>query len=124
MGEQGGKFALVGTATATLDYFALYVLTDYVGLGYFLSAAIGFVLGSSCNYLLSIKWVFIPGRFTQSVEFTFFLLTSLVGLVINQFVMWLFVAVWLVNYLVAKGAAVAIVTVWNFLMKKKFVFAN
>lgn len=124
LGVQGGKFIIVGAATATLDFMVLYLLTDHVGLGYFVSSAIGFILGSSCNYFLSIKWVFIPGKFRQSVEFTFFMATSSIGLVINQLVMWVFVSVMLINYLVAKCFALVIVTIWNFVTKKKFVFLN
>lgn len=121
---QGSRFTIVGITTATLDFITLYVLTDFAGLGYFISAAIGFIFGTLCNYVLSIKWVFIAGKYKQSIELTFFILTSLIGLIINQFVMWLFVGVLLINYLVAKCASIMIVAIWNFVSKKKFVFVN
>jgi len=121
---QGSKFTIVGITTATLDFVTLYILIDFAGFGYFVSAVIGFIFGTVCNYILSIKWVFITGKYKQSIEFTVFILTSLIGLVINQFVMWLFVGVFLINYLIAKCTSIVIVAVWNFVSKKKFVFVN
>lgn len=121
---QSAKFILAGTATATLDYLILYLLTEHAGLGYFFSAAIGFVLGSVCNYVLSIRWVFIPGKFRQSIEFTLFMLMTVVGLMINQFIMWFMVDIILIHYLLAKAVAIPAVTVWNYISKKKLVFID
>jgi len=120
--QQGLRFALVGGATASLDYLVLYLLTSQLGGGYLFSAAVGFMLGSTCNYLLSIRWVFVSGKFRKDLEFSFFIITSLVGLALNQLTMWFFVSVPRFNYLYAKVFAIAIVTVWNFATKKRFVF--
>jgi putative flippase GtrA len=80
------------------------------------------MLGSTANYLLSVRWVFIPGKFRREIEFSFFMITSLVGLVLNQLTMWFFVNVPRVNYLYAKAFAIVFVTVWNFTTKKRLVF--
>lgn len=121
---QGTRFVLAGAATAALDYLTLFLLTEYAGLGYFLSAAIGFMVGSTSNYVISSRWVFVPGKYRQSVEYTLFMVTSVGGLVINQFAMWFIVEVALIHYLLAKIIAIAAVAAWNFVLKKKFVFAN
>jgi putative flippase GtrA len=121
---QGKRFILVGALTASLDYLLLYVLTAHAGFNYFLSAAIGFMAGSVGNYYLSALWVFTPGKHRQEIEFTLFILTSLAGLVLNQFCMWAAVD-WLgVNYLVAKVFAIVVVTLWNYISKKRVVFAG
>jgi putative flippase GtrA len=122
--RQGVAFLTVGCATALLDYLTLYALTRYAGLGYFASAGIGFLVGSIANYLLSIRWVFVPGKYRQPVEFTAFILTSAAGLALNQLIMWLSVDGLGVYYLYAKLLAIAVVTAWNFASKKLLVFAG
>jgi putative flippase GtrA len=122
--SQGMAFLVVGAFTASLDYLTLYLLTEFVGWSYLLSAAIGFMLGSTCNYFLSIRWVFSSGHYRQSAEFSFFIVTSIAGLVLNQFVMWLCVDQFAVHYLVSKLLAIFVVTIWNFISKKKLVFAS
>jgi putative flippase GtrA len=124
LGMQGSRFVVAGLATALLDYGVLYVLAAQAGIGYFVSAAVGFVVGSACNYVISIHWIFIPGRYAQRVEFTFFMVTSVIGLIINQIVMWFFVEIMTINYLFAKAFAITIVATWNFTAKKKLVFVN
>jgi len=121
---QGLRFVVAGAATAGLDALTLFLLTEFTALGYFVAAAIGFTLGSTCNYFLSRRWIFVSGKFKPGVEFTFFMLTGGVGLFINQAVMWFFVDIALVNYLLAKVLSIGIVAAWNFTLKKKFVFTN
>lgn len=122
--RQGVAFLVVGGLTASLDYLTLYLLTDFAGWAYFLSAAIGFMLGSVCNYFLSIRWVFIHGKYRPGTEFTFFILTNLAGLVLNQFMMWLCVDRFAVHYLRAKLLTIIVVTMWNFVSKKTLVFSS
>lgn len=55
------RFILIGGYTALLDFATLFVLTEYFKVNYLLSAAIGFILGSSVNYLLRIKSDFLGG---------------------------------------------------------------
>ena len=118
------KFALVGAATASIDYLALYLLTARLRFPYLLSAAIGFMLGSTCNYFISVNWVFIPGKFKPQIEFSLFLITSIVGLLVNESVMWFLVDRQRLHYLYAKAGAIALVSMLNFVMKKKLVFID
>jgi putative flippase GtrA len=120
--QQSIRFILVGASTALLDYLTLFFLTSGLGSNYFYSAAVGFMLGSTTNYFLSVRWVFVPGRFRRELEFSFFIIVSVVGLALNQLTMWLFVSVPRIHYLYAKVFAIAIVTVWNFVAKKRLVF--
>lgn len=121
---QKSRFVAVGISTVALDYLLLYLLTEFTPLGYFFSAGVSFLLASACNYLLSVRFVFIAGRFPRSFEFSCFLLTSLAGLGLNQVMMWLLVGLAGLNYLLAKTLSIVVVTVWNFLSKKRLVFAG
>ena len=52
------RFVLVGGACFVLDYGLLYVLTEYVGLYYLLSAGISFSVSVFVNYWLCLACVF------------------------------------------------------------------
>ena len=118
------RFVLVGAGTVSVDYAALYAMTSRMHVGYLISTAVAFMVASTLNYLLSAWWVFESGKLSRILEFSFFVVTSLAGLVINQLSMWLLVSLCGLNYLFAKAISIVIVTVWNFVSKKKLVFLN
>ena len=117
------RFVAVGGFTAVIDFFTLFALTDFLKFNYLLSAAVGFILGSTLNYWLSIKWVFLRGRFkSYTSEFSVFILFTFLGLLLNQLVMYIGTGLLLWLYLYSKIAAIIAVTVFNYLTKKFIVF--
>lgn len=121
---QLARFGLIGACTVAFDFGLLYVLVDVAHLNYFLSTLVAFTTASTLNYLLSVQYVFIAGRFSRAPEFTIFMVTTGVGLGLNQFTMWVLVGIGGINYLLAKCASLTIVTCWNFLSKKRIVFLD
>jgi putative flippase GtrA len=119
---QLARFVVIGTATAGIDFALLYALVEFAHLNYLLSALVGFLTGSTLNYFLSLRYVFLGGRFSRGSEFTIFMLTTAIGLALNQVAMWAFVGIAHENYLLAKCASLTIVTCWNFFSKKRLVF--
>lgn len=118
------RFIIVGAGTVSVDYAILYLMTSQMHVNYLISTGVSFTLASTLNYLLSIRYVFESGKLSRVFEFSFFVTTTLVGLGINQVLMWLFVSVFGLYYLFAKTICFGIVTVWNFVSKKKLVFKN
>lgn len=121
---QLARFVVIGVCTVALDFGLLYALVNVAHLNYFLSALVAFTTASTLNYLLSVQYVFLAGRFGRGPEFTIFMVTTGVGLGLNQFTMWVLVGIAGINYLLAKCASLSIVTCWNFLSKKKIVFLD
>jgi len=121
---QLARFGVIGICTVVLDFGLLYVLVNVEGLNYFLSALVSFTTASTVNYLLSAQYGFLAGRFGKAPEFTIFMLTTVVGLGLNQFTMWVLVGIAGINYLLAKCVSLTIVTCWNFISKKKLVFLD
>ena len=120
---QLARFVIAGGITASLDFFTLYLLVHLKVMGYFYASAIGFLLGSSLNYLISIKWVFYSGKFKyRTNEYILFIILTSIGLLINQLVMYLAVSLINIFYLIAKLMALVIVTAYNFIFKKFIVF--
>ena len=111
------SFCLVGAITFFLDYGLLYLLTEYGRLSYLLSSALAFSVAVIINYILCQRFVFVSAK-NGVKQLTLFVITSVVGLGINQLCMWLFVECALMHYMLAKIFATGIVTVWNYVTKK------
>ncbi len=117
------RYIFVGGAATIVDMGSLYILTSIMGLNYLISAAIAFILGVATNYLLCIVWIFeSTGRVKK--EIILFVVIGVGGLILNEVIIWLLVEEAKLYYMLAKAVAVVIVLVWNFGMRKKYVFAH
>lgn len=112
------KFALVGIVTFFIDYSTLFILTEYSGLNYLMSSAISFSISVLINYVLCLLFVFDGAR-NGWKQIALFVLSSIIGLCINQICMWLLVAKLAIYYMVAKILATIAVMFWNYVAKKK-----
>ena len=118
------KFGLVGTLCFFIDYGVMVLLTETSGLGYFLSSAISFTLSVVVNYILSMCFVFKGKDDLNKVqEMAIFVALSMVGLALNQMIMWIAVEFFRVFYAVAKIFSTMLVTVYNFISRKLFLEA-
>lgn len=117
------RYIFVGGAATVVDMGSLYIFTSIIGLNYLISAAIAFILGVTANYLLCVAWIFeSTGRVKR--EIILFLVIGVGGLILNEVIIWLLVEEVGLYYMLAKAVAVVIVLVWNFGMRKKYVFAR
>ncbi len=126
--EQILKFGVVGFLAFGIDYGLLMLLSQVMGVDPVVSAAISFIVSLVFNYLASMRFVFKHrDDMSRSREFVIFLILSAVGLAINEAVMWIGVR-WLGNSALAVTAvkvfATAVVMVWNFLSRKKWLDAG
>ena len=101
------RFCFVGGLSFLVDYLLLFALTEWAGVYYLYSSAISFGVSVVFNY-----WLCVARRAT------IFLVTGVIGLGLNQFCMWFFVAMAGLHYMLAKIFATAIVTIWNYFTKR------
>lgn len=111
------RFLIAGGSCFTLELLTLWSLTEFVGFNYLTSAGLAFVLAVAVNYEMCVRWVWRSARSGSKVALIF-LLTSSIGLLINQACMYSFVELVGVHYMLAKIFATAIVTAWNFFTKR------
>jgi len=117
------RYAFVGGTAAVLDTACLYLLYRYLGVNHFLAAALGFLLGLATNYLLSILWVFqSSGNIRQ--ELVLFSLIGIGGLGWTELILWFVVNLLHGPVLIGKMISLFLVLIWNFWMRKKFVFSE
>ena len=114
------KFGVVGGGAFLIDYSLLFILTDICHIYYLTSSVISFIVSFIFNYILSITWVFEAKK--QDVkQVVIFLILSLIGLGLNQIIMYLSVDIFKIYYMVSKLFATVIVMVYNFITRKIFV---
>ena len=115
------KFGVVGVIAFLIDYGLLYILTEYANIYYLISSIISFTVSLIFNYILSIKWVFDVTKKQTYKEVFVFVVLSVIGLGINQLVMYLGSDIMYIYYMLTKLVATVIVMIWNFITRKIFI---
>ncbi len=120
---QYARFAAVGIASLIVDYVFMVFLTENTafGLDYFQACAFSYTLSVFVNYFLSTRYVFHSREDMGKVkEASIFFMLSLIGLFLNQMIMWIAVEVLQIYYMAAKLLSTLLVTNYNFISRKKF----
>ena len=99
----------------------LFALTDFFGVHYLYSAGISFTVSVIFNYWLCVVYVFKGAKKQTPKQATIFIGSSIIGLGLNQLCMWFFVEIIFLHYMIAKLGATVIVTLWNYVMKRKAI---
>jgi putative flippase GtrA len=113
------RFGIVGGTAFLIDYAVLFVCTEFLGIHYFISSIISFSISTVLNYIASILWVFDVDQL-KSQSKNFVIVLRIVGLGINQLIMWVGVEYLHVYYMIVKIGATAIVMFFNFVTRKTF----
>ena len=117
------RYAIVGGISFVVDYGSLWLLTEKAGLPYLWSAALAFILGLICNYLLSTAWVFGESRIKNAWgEFLAFAIIGVIGLGLNELIMYACTDGLGFHYMLSKIVSTGIVFFWNFLARRFLVF--
>ena len=111
------RFLLVGGSCFLLEYFLLYTLTEYGGLDPLLSAPIAFTISLIVNYILCVYVVFHV-KHQGKKQMILFIVTSIMGLALNQLVMWFCIDILSIWYMFSKVVASGIVMIWNYFTKR------
>ncbi len=134
---QGGKlsealrFIVTGGVCFAVEFVCLVVLRDGIGLDTLIATPIAFLISVMLNYLMCVKWVFQGIGEQKSSAKAGFLVTSVMGLLLNEGLMLLFrvlfgedqavvtvVSFTVTMYMVNKVLATMFVMVWNYYTKR------
>lgn len=125
LSSQFFRYFLVGGLAFIVDFTLLFLLTEFGHLYYLLSASIAFVAGVTVNYALSISWVFSYRSVENRMqEFAMFTIIGIIGLVMNDALMWVFTELLGLHYLGSKAVAAALIFVFNFAARRVLLFSG
>jgi len=117
------RYIIVSVVSLAADFGLLYLLTSVVGIHYLISAVFSYLAGLIVNYVLSTYWVFAKRRLSnRAAEFSVFALIGVIGLGVNELLMWLFTSVLLLHYMVSRIFSAGIGYVWKYIVRKYYLF--
>lgn len=116
------RFGIIGGLAFVIDYSILYICTEFLGIHYLISTFIAFSISTIFNYIASVKWVFdVDQSKSATKNFITFVVFSIIGLILNEIIMWFGVEHLHMYFMIVKIGATAIVMVFNFVTRKIFL---
>lgn len=116
------KFAIVGGIATAIDFVFLYVFREFCHFPVIVSNTLSFCISVIYNYIASVKWVFdVNKEKNAKKQFVIFIIFSVLGLLLNDLIMWISVDFISIYYLLAKIIATFIVMIFNFVTRKIFL---
>ena len=125
------RFIVTGGVCFAVEFVCLVLLRDRAGLDTLIATPIAFLISVALNYLLCVKWVFRGVGAQKRSAQAGFLLTSVMGLLLNEGLMLLFRVLFgedqpiftlpgftVTMYMVNKALATLLVMVWNYFTKR------
>ena len=125
------RFAVTGGVCFLVELIALILLRDTCGLDTMIAVPIAFLISVALNYILCVVWVFSGARDQGNAQKIGFLITSVMGLLLNEGLMYLFRVIFgedtplltvvgftVTMYMVNKAMSTLIVMVWNYFTKR------
>ena len=116
------KFGIVGGIATVIDFVFLYIFREFCHFPVLVSNTLSFCISVIYNYTASVKWVFDVNKEKDAKkQFIIFIVFSVIGLLLNNAIMWLTVDFLSIYYMLAKIIATVIVMVFNFVTRKIFL---
>ncbi len=116
------KFCAVGLSGMLIDFGTTWLLKEKVRINKYIANSTGFILAATSNYIWNRLWTFQSEDSQIATEYFTFILISVAGLGINNFVIFLLNDKLKINFYFSKLIAIGVVTVWNFLMNFMITF--
>ncbi len=116
------KFCVVGGSGVVVDFGVTYALKEWARWNKYLANSCGFAVAATSNYILNRLWTFESTDPHIARQYLVFIGIALVGLAINNAVIYVIHGRMKLNFYLAKLFAIGVVTFWNFFMNYFFNF--
>ena len=114
---------VVGTVAFAIDLGSLLVLAQYLHV--IAANTIAFVIANAANFLMGHVWVFERPLVTISLRtYARVLLISVIGLAVNDAVVWLSAIAVGLSLLISKVIATLVGLVWNYAARVSWVYRD
>lgn len=125
IGRQFLKYLAVGGGAFLADFMVLFSTTHFLGVHYLAGATAGFAVGLGVNYILCLTWIFDERALSnRAVEFTIFAVIGVLGLMLNDMLIWLLTEILGVHYLFSKILSAGAILFFNFGFRRRLLFSR
>ena len=116
------NFIIVGFIATAIDFIFLYIFQDICNIHLIIANSLSFIISVIYNYFASIIFVFdVNTKNNNTKLFVLFVLFSIIGLGLNNIILWFVSNFFKVYYLLSKIIATVFVMIFNFVTRKKFM---
>lgn len=116
------SFVVVGGISFLVDIAFLVLFVRYFDLNVIVATVFCMTISTTVNYLLNIKFVFLRGRHETNIELSLFYVWAALAFLLNLGFMWFFAEFLGIWYVYSRIITIVIISVLNFLIKKKLIF--
>lgn len=116
------KFCFVGGSGVFVDFGITFLGKELLKFNKYIANSIGFVVAATSNYVLNRFFTFASKNPQFMKEYAMFFAFSLVGLLINNTVLYFLHNKLKWNFYFSKLFAIGVVTLWNFFMNYFITF--
>ncbi len=116
------KFGIVGISGIFVDFATTWFCKEKLKSNKYISNSIGFIFAATSNYILNRNWTFQSNNTQIIKEYSSFLIISMIGLGINNLIIYWLHGKMKLNFYFSKIIATGLVVVWNFLANYYYTF--
>jgi len=119
------KYIISGGTGAVVDLGLLFLLVSVWGLWYISGAVLAFLVAFCFSFTLQKFWTFGSNSFDRlHMQAGLYLLVSLLNLVLNTFLIYIFVEYFNIHYFLSQIIAGVLLAVSSFFIYKTFIFSR
>jgi len=116
------KFGIVGVSGVVVDFGITWICKEKIRLNQYVANSTGFMCAVCSNYILNRWWTFHSQDPAIVMQFGKFLLVALVGLALNNGIIYVLNERNNMKFYPAKLVATGVVMLWNFGANYMFTF--
>lgn len=116
------RFGIVGFSGVFVDFSVTWLAKEQLKLNKYVANSLGFLTAVCWNYWFNRVWTFHSTDPNMGIQFAKFFGLSLIGLGINNALIYFFTEKWKATFYPAKLVATGIVVLWNFYANNRFTF--
>lgn len=116
------RFGVVGVSGMVVDFSVTWLCKEKFRWNKYVSNSLGFITAATNNYIWNRLWTFESQNDSVAREYLSFLIISVIGLGLNNLIIYLLHERMKLNFYLSKLIAIGIVTLWNFTLNYVITF--